>query len=517
VADVLFDPQDWGNVDGDSRVRARLARLEQARTSTPELPRSFGAELRPYQLDGFRWMERLFAWGAGACLADDMGLGKTLQALAVLLNHAAEGPSLVVAPMSVCDNWLSEAGKFAPRLKPFVLASGDRKAQIEKAAAFDIVICSYGVMQQEIEALSKARFAVTVLDEAQAIKNASTRRAQAAVRLPGSRKLALTGTPIENHLGELWTLFAFLQPGRLGSAKQFEETFVRPIQRDHDREAERALKRLIKPFVLRRKKSEVLRDLPEKTEITLHVEPSAEEAALFDVMRRQALERLTDKQKPAALRMRLLAEIMRLRRAACHPDLVAPDAKLVSTKLETFEALVMELRAEGHRALIFSQFVDYLALARAKLDALGVQYQYLDGKSSQKARAEAVSRFTTGEGDLFLISLKAGGFGLNLTSADYVIHLDPWWNPAVEDQASDRAHRIGQTRAVTVYRLVMKGSIEEKILALHGNKRALSDSLLDGTSSAEAMSVDELRALLADPFSETPRTRRSADVPRLAT
>jgi superfamily II DNA or RNA helicase len=497
VADVLFDDvEEWGAVETDREVQARLTRLAAARATEPELPQGFDAELRPYQHEGFQWIERLFAWGAGACLADDMGLGKTLQTLAVLLAHAPEGPSLVVAPMSVCDNWLNEAAKFAPALRLAVLTSADRGAILESAGPFDVIVCSYGIMQQSIEAFERVSFAVTVLDEAQAIKNATTQRARAAMRLPGAHRLALTGTPIENHLGELWSLFNFLNPGLLGSARAFEQHFGRPIQREGDRSAEQALKRLLRPFVLRRTKGEVLDDLPPKTEVTLHVEPSAAEAALFDALREQALKKLNQKDAPAEQRMRILAEIMRLRRAACHPQLVAPEAGVSSSKLETFEALVEELRSEGHRALVFSQFVDYLHLVRTRLDRLGVSYQYLDGSSTRAARANAVAKFSGGEGDVFLISLKAGGFGLNLTAADYVIHLDPWWNPAVEDQASDRAHRIGQTRPVTVYRLVMKSSIEEKILGLHARKRELSDSLLDGTSSATALSVEELRELL---------------------
>jgi superfamily II DNA or RNA helicase len=499
VADVLFDFEAFRGVNLDEDTRTRLARLDEARALEPTLPEGFAAELRPYQHEGFVWLRRLARWGAGACLADDMGLGKTPQTLAALLAEAPQGPSLVVAPMSVCDNWLTETRKFAPQLRPRTLFAGDRDAFLADVGPFDLIVASYGIMQQEIERLERIPFRVVVLDEAQAIKNASTQRARAALRLTAEHRIALTGTPVENHLGELWSIFSFLNPGLLGSARAFEERFARPIQRDRDERAADTLKRLINPFLLRRKKSDVLSELPEKTEVTIKVEPSPEEAALFDTLREQAMRRLTDASKPADQRMRILAEIMRLRRAACHPDLVAPEAAVASSKMETFEALLTELREEGHRALVFSQFVDYLSLVRTRLHALEVPYQYLDGSSSREQRARAVEAFQGGSGDVFLISLRAGGFGLNLTAADYVIHLDPWWNPAVEDQASDRAHRIGQTRPVTVYRLLMRGSIEEKILRLHHDKRELSDRLLDGTSSASALSADELLSLLSDP------------------
>jgi SNF2 family DNA or RNA helicase len=337
-----------------------------------------------------------------------------------------------------------------------------------------------------------------VLDEAQAIKNPTTHRAKAAMQLVGVTRIALTGTPIENHLGELWSILSFANPGLLGSLKSFDERFVKPIQRDDDRHAAQVLRRIISPFVLRRRKSEVLDDLPEKTVITLRVEPSPEERALFAALREQALMRMSESDKPGEARFRLLAELTKLRRAACHPDLVAPTAKLPSSKLATLEALLLELRQEGHRALIFSQFVDYLTLVRARLETLGISYQYLDGSCTAAARAASVSAFQGGTGDVFLISLKAGGFGLNLTAADYVVHLDPWWNPAVEDQASDRAHRIGQTRPVTIYRLVMEGSVEEKILALHATKRELADDLLQGTSGSQPLAVDELLDLLSE-------------------
>ncbi len=473
-------------------LQDRLARARASTTLQPDVPATFEATLRPYQVEGFTFLARLAHWQAGACLADDMGLGKTLQTLALLVERAQGGPALVVAPTSVCANWQDEARKFAPTLRVRTMGSS-----LDELGPYDVLVCSYGMLQQRRERLSELVFHTAVLDEAQAIKNAQTLRARAAFSIRADHRIALTGTPIENHLGELWSILHFLNPGMLGSEREFEQRFARPIQRDGDRARAHQLRRLTSPFVLRRKKSEVLDDLPEKTVITLRIEPSAEERALYRALREQALIRIQESKQPAQARIQLFAELTRLRRAACHPALVVPDQALPSSKLAALEELVEELRSGGHRALLFSQFVDHLTLVRTRFEELGIRYQYLDGSSSTSARAAATRDFQRGEGDVFLISLKAGGFGLNLTAADYVIHLDPWWNPAVEDQASDRAHRIGQTRPVTIYRLVMQDSIEEKILALHGSKRELADSVLAG-EGREALNVDQLLELLSE-------------------
>jgi SNF2-related domain/Helicase conserved C-terminal domain len=491
-------------LDASDTLRERIVRAREATTLHVQVPATFEATLRPYQEEGLTFLGRLAHWQAGACLADDMGLGKTLQTLALLVQRAEGGPALVVAPTSVCANWLDEARKFAPTLRVRML-SGDRARVLAELAPYDLLVCSYGVLQQERERLSEITFHTAVLDEAQAIKNANTQRARAAFAIQASQRIALTGTPIENHLGELWSILHFLNPGMLGTERQFEQRFARAIQRDGDRTRAQMLRRLVAPFVLRRKKSEVLDDLPEKTVITLRIEPSDEERALYRALREQALARI-QQSEPGQARMQLFAELMRLRRAACHPALVVPEP-LPSSKLAALEALVQELRENGHRALLFSQFVDHLTLVRTRLEELGVPYQYLDGSSSPTARSAATRAFQRGEGDLFLISLKAGGFGLNLTAADYVIHLDPWWNPAVEDQASDRAHRIGQTRPVTIYRLVMQGSIEEKILALHTSKRELADDVLAG-ESRDAFDMEQLLELLADAHAPLRTNRR---------
>ncbi len=477
-----------------------LTRLEEVRDLEPALPSTLQAELRDYQTEGFRWLARLAHWGAGACLADDMGLGKTVQALGLILSRAPAGPTLVLAPMSVCGNWVEEAGRFAPTLRPKRFGPGDRAAAIDEAGPFDLIVCSYGLLQSEGKRLAGRHWETIVADEAQAFKNPTTKRSQAIMRLKGGFKMITTGTPIENHLGELWNLFRFINPGLLGAQETFSERFAIPIEQQHDAGARQRLRRLLRPFILRRLKSDVLSELPPRTEITLHLELSEGEAALYEAIRRQALERLAAKPDghPGQQRMLLLAEITRLRRAVCHPRLALPESDLPSSKLDAFAEIVDELLDNRHKALVFSQFVDHLRLIRAHLDQRGVRYQYLDGATPETQRRAAVDAFQAGEGDLFLISLRAGGAGLNLTAADYVIHMDPWWNPAVEDQASDRAHRIGQQRPVTVYRLVAKGTIEERIVKLHASKRDLADGLLAGTEDGGRLSYADMLALVRD-------------------
>jgi SNF2 family DNA or RNA helicase len=490
-----------GAFKSDAGWRELLARIREAQALEPEVPSTLQAELRDYQLEGYRWLSRLAHWGAGACLADDMGLGKTVQALALLLARAAEGPALVVAPTSVGLNWAAETARFAPTLsvKMFGGVGEERRALAEGLGPFDVLVTSYDLMQREEALLTGRRWHTIVLDEAQAIKNMATRRSKAAMKLQGGFRMITTGTPIENHLGELWNLFRFLNPGLLGSLERFNERFAGPIERQQDREARVRLRKLLHPFILRRTRAQVLEELPPRTEIQREVVPEQEESAFYEALRRTALERLERAEGPAEQRrFQILAEIMRLRRACCNPRLVAPDIDVPSAKLEAFGELVEELRDNGHKALVFSQFTDHLALVREYLDARGVIYQYLDGTMPPEARQRAIAAFQAGRGDLFLISLKAGGTGLNLTAADYVIHLDPWWNPAVEDQATGRAHRIGQERPVTVYRLVARGTIEQKIVELHRHKRDLADSLLEGTEAARRLSPEELLALLRE-------------------
>ncbi len=483
----------------DKHWKEHLVRLRELDKLQPTLPGTLQADLRDYQLSGFNWLSRLAHWGVGACLADDMGLGKTLQALALLLSRAPEGPALVVAPTSVCTNWISEIGRFAPSLRVILFGAGNRQLTLTDLQPLDVVIASYGLLQQETERFGAIQWHTIVLDEAQAIKNHQTKRSQAAMALQGNFRMICSGTPLENHLGELWNLFRFINPGLLGSLEQFNERYANPIERLQDANARNRLRRLIQPFILRRTKSQVLSELPSRTEILRQVELSTEETALYEALRLQALERLSNTDANDGQRhIQILAEIMKLRRACCNPQLVAPALGLPSSKLAAFGELLDELLSNHHKALVFSQFVDHLGLIRTYLDEHGIRYQYLDGSTPMQERKVRVDAFQAGEGDVFLISLKAGGTGLNLTAADYVIHMDPWWNPAVEDQASDRAHRIGQTRPVTIYRLVAKMTIEEKIVDLHQHKRALADSLLEGSDLSAKLSADDMMLLLQE-------------------
>ncbi|MFT6123586.1 MAG: superfamily II DNA or RNA helicase, partial [Oleiphilaceae bacterium] len=479
----------------------QLNRIKQAQTLQPELPSTLQAELRDYQAEGFNWLSRLAHWGAGACLADDMGLGKTVQALALMLTRAPQGPALVLAPTSVCMNWMEEIVRFSPTLKPhfFGALSGSKNRQhcLDEAGSFDVIVCTYGLLQSEAKALADKQWQTIVADEAQAIKNPLTKRSKAAMALQGDFKMVTTGTPIENHLGELWNIFRFINPGLLGSLDHFKRRFSNPIENDNDAQSREHLKKLIRPFILRRLKSEVLTELPSRTEITIRVQPSEAEAVMYEALRRQAMERIAQTEDgPGQQHIKVLAEITRLRLACCNPELVMPETDIASEKLKAFSAVLDELLQNKHKALVFSQFVGHLSLIRKHLDKQGIQYQYLDGSTTMKKRQKAVNDFQSGRGDVFLISLKAGGAGLNLTAADYVLHMDPWWNPAVEDQASDRAHRMGQQRPVTIYRFVMKDTIEDKIVDLHKHKRDLANSLLEGSEMSGKMSVDAMLNLI---------------------
>lgn len=496
---TLEDWQDEAGFKADKHWQAHMQRLQTARDYQPKLPSTFQAELRDYQMEGYSWLSRLAQWGVGACLADDMGLGKTVQGLALMVERAPQGPSLIVAPTSVCLNWESEARRFAPTLNPIVLGGGDRQRLLDNLQPFDVLICSYGLLQQEqlAEMLAKVEFGTAVLDEAQWIKNVATRRSQGAMNLQAGFRVIMTGTPLENHLGELWNLFRFINPGLLGSLEQYNKRFAGPIERERSNQAKQQLKKLIQPFILRRTKTQVLQELPPRTEIPIHVELSAEETAFYEALRRDSLNMLvTNDGPPGAKHLQILAAITKLRRSCCNTRLVNADLPLPSSKLAAFGDIVEELLDNKHKALVFSQFVDHLQLIRDYVEQKGIAYQYLDGSTPNKERQKRVEAFQRGEGELFLISLKAGGVGLNLTAADYVIHMDPWWNPAVEDQASDRAHRMGQQRPVTIYRMIAKNTIEEKIVALHSHKRDLADSLLDGADVSGKMSADDLLDLM---------------------
>ena len=381
---------------------------------------------------------------------------------------------------------------------------GDRAALVGALGPGDVLVASYGLLHTEAKCLSGREWQVVVFDEAQALKNADTRRARASRQIPAAFRVALTGTPIENRLEDLWSLFNLINPGLLGTRQSFQKRFAAASAPSTEENAvsegqsaaRQALRALVRPFILRRTKSEVLTELPPRTEQVIEVDLPDDERAFYEALRRNALASLeAAKQEDAggSQKFSILTELMKLRRACCAPALIDPGTSLTGAKLSAFMELVEELVRGGHKALVFSQFVGCLSEARRLLDAAGYGYQYLDGSTPDRERQAAVAAFQSGKGDLFLISLKAGGQGLNLTAADYVIHLDPWWNPAVEDQASDRAYRLGQQRPVTVYRLVARGTVEESILKLHRSKRALAADVLEGTdvplSEAELMDL----------------------------
>lgn len=480
---------EGAEVDGDSAWELHRKKVMQARELPLLVPTGLKATLRSYQEDGFRWLMRSAHWAPGVCLADDMGLGKTLQTLALLLARHHEGPALVVAPTSVCANWLEECLRFAPDLKPMLYSEGARERAVSSLSNSEVVICSYGLMVRDLESLKQRTWGTLVLDEAQAIKNSETLRSKAALALDAKFRLATTGTPIENRMEELWALFRFLVPGLLGSKKSFTRRFSDGSQPS----ARATLAALVRPFLLRRLKSEVLQELPARTDITLTVELSREERVFYEGLRREAVRRVENSRGKL---FAALVELTRLRRACCHPDLIVQGLNLQSSKHYRFRQILSDILESGHKVLVFSQFVDHLRLAREATRELKMRSLYLDGSTPTRERARLVKAFQNGEAEVFFISLKAGGFGLNLTAASFVIHLDPWWNPAVEDQASDRAHRIGQQQPVTVYRLITQGTIEEKILRLHGEKRELADQLLSESDQAAALSSEEILSLL---------------------
>jgi SNF2 family DNA or RNA helicase len=464
-----------------------------------EQPAGFVGQLRDYQREGLGWMQFLREFRFGGCLADDMGVGKTAQVLAVLESRRAEGlgPSLVVAPKSVMFNWRQEAAKFTPQLRVLEYTGLERDAQ--QIPRHDLILTTYGTLLRDAPRLAEMEFDYVVLDEAQAIKNASTASSKAVRLLKGKHRLALSGTPVENHLGELWSLFEFLNPGMLGEAKVLK--MAGGLARNPSEESRGLLSHALRPFILRRTKQQVARELPEKTEQTIFCELEPPQRKLYDELRAHYRDKLlagVDARGLNKSKMQVLEALLRLRQAACHPGLL-DGSRIIepSAKLNVLLDQLSELREEGHKALVFSQFTSFLAIVRARLDEAGVNYEYLDGAT--RNRQEHVERFQNDpECSLFLISLKAGGLGLNLTAAEYVFLLDPWWNPAVEAQAVDRAHRIGQTRQVFAYRLIARDTVEEKVLELQKTKRDLADAILgEDNSLIRDLKREDLELLLS--------------------
>ena len=459
-------------------------------------PDGFKGELRSYQQHGLGWLQVLRRIALGGCLADDMGLGKTVQVLALLGEVYRDGtvkrPTLVVAPRSLVFNWKQESERFTPHLRVVEYTGQQRATQIEQLNDVDLILTTYGTVRRDISVLSGLFFEYIVLDEAQTIKNYAAQVSKACRSLQAAHRIAMSGTPVENDVSELWSIFEFLNPRMLGGRRDF----VRLANGD----ALKLVARGLSPLLLRRRKEEVLSELPEKTELTVYCDLSGEERQLYDALRvhyRQEIDDKAAKVGMSGLRTEVLEALLRLRQTSCHPGLVDEEKRSMhSTKVETLIAHLEEVVAEGHKALVFSQFVKLLEIVKLRLDEVGIKYTYLDGQS--RDRAGVVDSFQNDTSvQVFLISLRAGGLGLNLTAADYVFILDPWWNPAVEAQAIDRAHRIGQTRPVFAYRYIARGTVEEKILALHRDKRALAEAIVGGERDLGGrLSLEELRLLL---------------------
>ncbi|MEO9080132.1 MAG: DEAD/DEAH box helicase [Rhodanobacter sp.] len=485
---------------GGELLRSHLQALQTAQRSS-EAPAGFRATLRPYQRDGLAWLDFLGAAGLGGILADDMGLGKTVQVLAHILGEKQRGrldqPALVVAPTSLVGNWQSEATRFAPELKVLVIHGVNRADRYDEIAAHDLVITTYPLLPRDREQLLEQRFALLVLDEAQAIKNPNSQAARVVREIPATRRLAMTGTPLENHLGELWAQFDAVEPGLLGSQRQFNKLYRTPIEKHADIDRQQRLNRRVSPLLLRRRKDDVLTDLPAKTEIVHMLELEGDQRALYETLRLAQHERVQQAVRDRGLAQSgiiVLDALLKLRQACCDPRLVklASAKKIgVSAKLDALLELLDSLLSEGRRVLLFSQFTEMLGLIEAALIKRKVSHQLLTGQTPAGERSALVKRFQDGEVPVFLISLKAGGVGLNLTAADTVIHYDPWWNPAAEAQATDRAHRIGQDKPVFVYRLICAGTVEEKIQAMQHRKAELARAVLDGGGATVQLRFDE--------------------------
>ncbi|MGA8349219.1 MAG: DEAD/DEAH box helicase [Isosphaeraceae bacterium] len=503
VLDALLANQPEIQVDAAfEKVRERLRQFEGV--VALDSPPGFHGELRPYQREGLGWLDYLQRFGFGGILADDMGLGKTIQVLALLqrrrYRRQAKGPALAVVPRSLVFNWIQEAAKFTPRLKVLDYTGPGRHSLREKFAEYDLIITTYGTLRTDITELTNFEFDYVMLDESQAIKNADSQSAKAARLLRARHRLAISGTPIENHLGELWSVIEFLNPGMLGSDTVFKKYASAGTGAGLDAADRILLAKTLRPFILRRTKAQVVQDLPEKTEQTLYCDMETEQRRCYDELRvhyRDALLR-KDAVELNRSKIEVLEALLRLRQAACHPGLINPDVSSEpSAKLEMLLPSIAEVVEEGHKVLVFSQFTSFLAIVRERLDQEQLVYEYLDGRT--RNRAAKVERFQNDpDCPIFLISLKAGGLGLNLTAAEYVYLLDPWWNPAVEAQAIDRSHRIGQTQHVFAYRLICRGTVEEKILELQQKKRDLADAILNADNRViSTLTREDLEFLLS--------------------
>lgn len=461
-----------------------LKLIDEIKNIRADIPKELMGVMRDYQKTGVHWMRQITELGSGGILADDMGLGKTLEAISFIISQKSELPSLIITPSSVVYNWLAEINKFIPSAKTKIIdgTKEERISAICDLSGYDFVITSYPLLRRDIEEYSACAFSCCVLDEAQHIKNAKTAGAKAVKKIRAQKYFALTGTPMENSLSELWSIFDFIMPGYLGTHQQFRERYETPILKG-DINAADSLKAKIKPFILRRMKSDVLSELPDKIESTYFAELDTQQKKIYSAFLHQAKKELKE-DSTGKNQIQILALLMRLRQICCHPRLLNDSFTGISGKLTLLEELVKTSVKSGHRILIFSQFSSMLSIIQKTLLESGIDSFYLDGKTPSYDRIDMVDRFNGGEKSVFLVSLKAGGTGLNLIGADTVIHYDPWWNPASADQASDRAYRIGQTKAVHIINLVSKGTIEEQILKLQNKKRLLNNDIIKANTEA---------------------------------
>ena len=491
----------------DQLFKAVVRGMKDVEDSEFEIPEPFAAVLRGYQKTGYRWLKSLDAYGFGGILADEMGLGKTIQIIALLLDEKRQGGgrTLIVCPASLVYNWENEIARFAPELSVTAAAGsqGEREQLFERLSAekdggTDVVITSYDLLKRDLAFYRSMDFRYQIIDEAQYIKNAATQASRAVKSVSARTRFALTGTPMENHLGELWSIFDFLMPGFLFTYQKFKKTFETPIVRDGSREALERLHRMIGPFLLRRLKRDVLKELPSKMETVLYSRMEGEQKRIYTASAAALKERLlAGELETGEDRMQILAELLRLRQICCDPSLCFPRYKGGSAKLETCMELLENGTRAGHKILLFSQFTSMLDVIAGRLSKEKIRFYMLTGATPKGRRMQMVSDFHKDDVMVFLISLKAGGTGLNLTAADVVIHYDPWWNAAAQDQATDRAHRMGQENQVTVFRLVTSHTVEENILKLQERKRDLADSVVtEGTGSFAGLTREDLLAML---------------------
>lgn len=505
--DLLNDPKmEWKGAQELKQLHDKLADFSGIQPI--EAPDNLQAELREYQKDGVNWLQFLREYSLNGILADDMGLGKTLQTLTSLLHEKnagrAETPSLVVAPTSLMSNWFNEAKRFTPALKTLILQGADRKDKFDQMSEQDVIITTYPLIWRDLHIYEQMNFHYVILDEAQAIKNPKSKTSQTIFGLKAKHRLCLTGTPIENHLGELWSMFHFLMPGYLGTQEKFNRLFRNPIEKEQDHDRSQQLAKRVQPFLLRRTKDLVAKELPEKTEIIRSIPISGKQRDLYETVRLAMDKKVRDEIKKKGLarsHIMILDALLKLRQVCCDPQLVKLDkAKKVkeSAKMNLLMDILPEMVEEGRKILLFSQFTSMLSIIETQLKKHKISYSKLTGQT--RKREEAIADFQEGDAKVFLISLKAGGVGLNLTAADTVIHYDPWWNPAVEKQATDRAYRIGQDKPVFVYKLLTEDTVEEKILKMQEKKQQLADSVYaskdqDSPVSDQADLMDLLRPI----------------------